>query len=48
MVVFANKAVFRRSITDGTRTRWRYASVSDLATWVDGYVNLAGRRSDAR
>src|SRR4051794_2184095 len=40
MVVFANKAVYRRSLTDGTRTRWRYASVGDLPTWVDGYVNL--------
>jgi nitric oxide reductase NorQ protein len=40
MVVFANKAVYRRSLTDGTRTRWRYASVGDLPTWVEGYVNL--------
>ena len=40
MVVFGNKAVYRRSLTDGTRTRWRYASVGDLPTWVDGYVNL--------
>ena len=40
MVVFANKAVYRRSLTEGTRTRWRYASVGDLPTWVDGYVNL--------
>ena len=40
MVVFANKAVYRRSLTEGTRTRWRYASVGDLPTWVEGYVNL--------
>jgi nitric oxide reductase NorQ protein len=40
MVVFASKAVYRRSLTDGTRTRWRYASVGDLPTWVEGYVNL--------
>ena len=40
MVVFANKAVYRRSLTEGTRTRWRYASVGDLTTWVEGYVNL--------
>jgi len=40
MIVFASKAVYRRSLTDGTRTRWRYASVGDLPTWVDGYVNL--------
>ncbi len=40
MVVFANKAVYRRSLTGSTRTRWRYASVGDLPTWVEGYVNL--------
>jgi nitric oxide reductase NorQ protein len=40
MVVFADKSVYRRSLTDGTRTRWRYASVGDLPTWVEGYVNL--------
>jgi nitric oxide reductase NorQ protein len=40
MIVFASKAVYRRSLTDGSRTRWRYASVGDLPTWVDGYVNL--------
>ena len=40
MIVFASKAVYRRSLTGGTRTRWRYASVGDLPTWVEGYVNL--------
>jgi MoxR-like ATPase len=40
MVVFANKAVYRRSLTSDTRTRWRYASVGELPTWVAGYVNL--------
>src|SRR4051812_45730089 len=40
MVVFANNAVFRRSMTGTTRTRWRHASVGDLPTWVHGYVNL--------
>lgn len=40
MVVFANNAVFRRSMTGATRTRWRHASVGDLPTWVHGYVNL--------
>jgi nitric oxide reductase NorQ protein len=40
MIVLASKAVYRRSLSDGTRTRWRYASVGDLPTWVDGYVNL--------
>jgi len=40
MIVFANKAVFRRSLNADTRTRWRYASVGDLPTWVEGYVNL--------
>src|SRR3954470_2861299 len=42
MVMFANGAVFRRSITDGTRTRWRHAAPSDPPTWAQGYVNLAG------
>jgi len=40
MIVFASKAVYRRSLTGGTRTRWRYASVGDLPVWVEGYVNL--------
>jgi MoxR-like ATPase len=40
MIVFASKAVYRRSLADGTRTRWRYASVGDLPEWVAGYVNL--------
>jgi hypothetical protein len=40
MIVFASKAVYRRSLTDGSRTRWRYASVGDLPVWVEGYVNL--------
>jgi hypothetical protein len=40
MIVFASKAVYRRSLTDGTRTRWRYASVGDLPVWVQGYVDL--------
>ncbi len=40
MIVFPSSAVYRRSLSDGTRTRWRYASVGDLPTWVDGYVNL--------
>jgi nitric oxide reductase NorQ protein len=40
MVVFADKAVFRRSLSPDTRTRWRYASVGDLPTWVEGYINL--------
>jgi nitric oxide reductase NorQ protein len=40
MIVFPSKAVYRRSLTDATRTRWRHASVADLPTWVDGYVTL--------
>lgn len=40
MIVFPNKAVFRRSLNGDTRTRWRYASVGDLPVWVEGYVNL--------
>ncbi len=40
MIVFASKAVYRRSLADGTRTRWRYATVGDLPDWVAGYVNL--------
>jgi hypothetical protein len=40
MVVFTSRACYRRSLTGATRTRWRFASVGDLTTWVDGYVNL--------
>ena len=40
MVVFPDKAVFRRTLSGTTRTRWRHASVGDLPTWVSGYVNL--------
>lgn len=40
MVVFTDKSVYRRSISTDTRTRWRYASVGDLPTWVAGYINL--------
>ena len=32
--------MYRRTLTGTTRTRWRYATVGDLATWVEGYVNL--------
>jgi hypothetical protein len=41
MVVFTNGAVFRRSLSPGTRTQWRYAAPSDLPTWAEGYCNLA-------
>jgi hypothetical protein len=47
MVVFANKAVFRRSITGGTRTKWRHAPVSDLTGWIEGYLNLASAGPEA-
>jgi hypothetical protein len=40
MIVFADKSVYRRSLADGTRTRWRYASVGDLPEWVGSYINL--------
>ena len=40
MVVFPDKGVFRRSLSPDTRTRWRFATVSDLPTWVSGYVAL--------
>jgi len=40
MIVFADKSVFRRTLTGTTRTRWRHAAVGDLPTWVAGYVNL--------
>jgi nitric oxide reductase NorQ protein len=40
MVVFPSKAVYRRSLTGSTRTRWRYASVGALPEWVQGYINL--------
>src|SRR3982750_2799400 len=40
MIVFANKAVYRRSLSGSTRTRWRHASVGDLPVWVKGYVTL--------
>lgn len=42
MVVFAGGAVFRRSMTDGTRTRWRHATPREVDTWTEGFVNLAG------
>src|SRR4051812_40563778 len=40
MIVLPGNSVYRRTLTGSTRTRWRYASVGDLPTWVDGYVNL--------
>jgi len=40
MIVLPANVVYRRTLTGSTRTRWRYASVGDLPTWVDGYVNL--------
>jgi nitric oxide reductase NorQ protein len=40
MIVLPGNSVYRRTLTGATRTRWRYASVGDLPTWVDGYVNL--------
>jgi nitric oxide reductase NorQ protein len=40
MIVLPSNCVYRRTLTGSTRTRWRFASVGDLPTWVDGYVNL--------
>jgi nitric oxide reductase NorQ protein len=40
MIVLPSNVVYRRTLTGSTRTRWRFASVGDLPTWVDGYVNL--------
>jgi len=40
MIVLPDTTVYRRTLTGTTRTRWRYATVGDLATWVEGYVNL--------
>lgn len=40
MVVFPGRAVYRRSLSPETNTRWRHVSVGDLTKWVPDYVTL--------
>lgn len=39
-IAFPDGSMFRRTLTEGRRTRWSYGKVFALAEWLNGYMAL--------